>query len=381
MAKVLHLFNIFGALTEKTIVDLTLGLAGCGHDITIGYETLAAEAPRIALPLVQLKRVFVEPAADVPAQMNCIARTVEDAARRELLDARFDIVHGHFGPRVLHGAAFLAAGTPMIIGIYGYDAGRLVRDKCWIRRYRWAAERGTIFMTIADYLRNRVLEMGIPASQVRLIHLGIDLAAHPFTPTPPPEPPRFVFAGRFVEKKGADVLLKALARLRDNGVSATLDLVGAGPLEDDIRRSVVGMHLEDRVRMPGRVPFDRLLKVISGATALVQPSVTAADGDTEGAPMVLMHAQAIGVPCITTAHAGNPEVIPPEGRRFVVPERNIDALATAMEEMAALDAAQRRSLQTAGRRWIEEHYDMRRTIDACDSLYREITHGRTRGAQ
>ena len=95
------------------------------------------------------------------------------------------------------------------------------------------------------------------------------------------------------------------------------------------------LGLGGRVRFVGTFPFAELFDRLHGATALVQPSVVAADGDCEGAPMVLMHAQAGGVPCVTTAHAGNPEVLPPEAQRFVVPERDPAALARAMAAMAA----------------------------------------------
>jgi glycosyltransferase involved in cell wall biosynthesis len=88
--------------------------------------------------------------------------------------------------------------------------------------------------------------------------------------------------------------------------------------------------------------------------------------------MVLMSAQAVGVPCITTRHSGNPETIPPEGQPFVVPERDPGALAAAMRAMVDLPPAARTSLQLAGRKWIEQHFNLDRTIDRYDALYREL---------
>ena len=45
MPRVLHLFNVFGALTERALLDYTLGLQRAGFDLTIGCETAAGEAP------------------------------------------------------------------------------------------------------------------------------------------------------------------------------------------------------------------------------------------------------------------------------------------------------------------------------------------------
>jgi glycosyltransferase involved in cell wall biosynthesis len=208
---------------------------------------------------------------------------------------------------------------------------------------------------------------------LRLVHLGVDLAEHAYDPRPAPVRPRFVFIGRLVEKKGAEFLVRAMARLVGlMKTPAELEIIGGGPLEGALRELVVELGLSPRVTFAGPVPFHQLFERLRGATALVQPSVVAADGDSEGAPMVLMHAQASGVPCVTTAHTGNPEVLPPEGQRFVVPERDADALARAMLEMATLDARQRSALQAAGRAWIEREFDLLETVRSYDALYREL---------
>lgn len=142
--------------------------------------------------------------------------------------------------------------------------------------------------------------------------------------------------------------------------------------EPALRKLVEELSLGGRVRFVGPVPFAELFARLHGATALVQPSVEAADGDCEGAPMVLMHAQAGGVPCITTRHSGNPEVLPPGGQRFVVPERDPVALAGAMAEMAALTAAERSALQDEGREWIRRHYNLEQTAGDYAELYEEL---------
>jgi glycosyltransferase involved in cell wall biosynthesis len=374
--KVLHLFNVFGALTERAMFDYTMGLSQSGFDLTIGCETLAAESPRIELPLTKLRRIEVQPTDDVASQMRHIAATVDDPAMSGLLGEKFQLVHGHFGPRLLQGAAWITSGVPMLVSLYGYDVGRLLRDRTWIDRYRWAAKQGVVFVALARFMEWRLLGLGIPAKQVRYIPLGIDQDSHVFDPRPAPTRPRFVFVGRFVEKKGADTLLQAMAHLVQSGCSdSQLDLIGGGPLENALRQQVAMLQLEKHVRFVGTVPFVALFDHLRDCTALVQPSQEAADGDMEGAPMVLMTAQACGVPCLTTHHSGNPETIPTMGRQFVVSERDPPSLAKAMHEMIALSADRRSSLQTAGRRWIEERFNLRHTIGQYARLYRELMAG------
>lgn len=352
------------------MLDCTLGIGRRGWDITTGYETLAPQVPLEALPRrVRLERICVEPAQDVAAQMEAIARTPVDASLAALTKEHFSIVHGHFGPRLLQAAAFAQRGVPVIISLYGYDVGRLLRDSAWVERYKWGAANGVIFVALARRMFGRLEALGMPGHSLRLITLGVRLEAHHFNPKPAPRPARFVFIGRFVEKKGVEHLLRAMALIEP---AASLDLVGGGELEPALRELAASLGISSRVCFIGRVPFDRLFDQLDGATALVQPSVTAADGDAEGAPMVLMHAQAAGTPCITTDHSGNPETLPPPAAGFVVPEGDASALAGAMETMIALAPARRAQLQRAGRAWIEERYDLNKTLSAYDALYHQL---------
>jgi glycosyltransferase involved in cell wall biosynthesis len=474
MPRVLHLFNIFGAVTERSQFNVVRGLAERGFAPTCGYETLAAEAPVVDWPLVQLRRVMVAPTDDVPGQMEEVAAKVDDPARAALLEQPFDLVHGHFGPRILQAAAWFKKGerpsplppgahsegregratastrrVPVVVSIYGYDASRLLRDETWAARYRWAAEHGAIFVTLSQANFDKLRGLGVPAENLRLIHLGIDLEHHPYTPDLLPLSsegegrgegpdfsasswPRFLFVGRFTEKKAPGDVIAAFARMREewfrvpgsgfrvgekttpSGGAASLVMIGSGPLESALRGQVKALGLMDAISFPGVVPIDQLPAAMRGATALVLPSVTAPDGDCEGAPMVLMHAQAVGLPCITTWHSGNPEVLPggqglkskvqgpkskvissesrvqsPESdggqsqtltptlslgreRGFVVAEHDVPGLAAAMMRMAQLSPGARRALQDAGRAWIAEHYDLRQTIDGYAALYQQL---------
>jgi glycosyltransferase involved in cell wall biosynthesis len=199
------------------------------------------------------------------------------------------------------------------------------------------------------------------------------LDEHRFDPRPAPRQPRFVFIGRLVEKKGAEYLIRAVELLaRVHKAGATLEIIGSGPLEPALRELCNELRITRQVRFVGAVPFSQLFDRLHGATALVQPSVVAADGDSEGAPMVLVHAQAVGVPCITTAHSGNPQVLPPGARGFVVPERDPQALALAMAEMIELSESARMDLQQRGRAWIESCYDLSQTTASYGALYREL---------
>lgn len=369
MAKVLQLYNIFGATTERTMLEVPLSLAERGHDLTFAAETVADDAPAVEQRLLSLKRIHVEPTQDIDAQMQAIAEQPPAIAEP------FDLVHGHFGPRGLHVARYLHRGVPILITTYGYDVSRLLRDPCWADRYRWLGEQGATFVALSESMAQTLKRCGVPGDRVEVIPLGIELSRWVFEPRPGNA--NFLFVGRFVDKKAPDDAIQALAALRRRGVNATLKLIGSGsPAEEArLRELVESLGVVSEVEFVGRVPYETLAEAMRGVTALVTPSRVAADGDAEGCPMVLMQAQAVGTPVITTRHSGNPEALPPEAQRFVVEERDDDAIAQAMRNMLRLSTDERAALQQAARRWIESRFDLRRTVEQYDALYRRLVIG------
>jgi colanic acid/amylovoran biosynthesis glycosyltransferase len=365
MDRVLQLYNVLGALPERVWLEYPTALAA-QYAMTLGYESLSADAPRIDLPTVQLARVNVGPTDDVPEEAQRLNGPGHPAWG--LTRENFRLVHGHTGPRVLQAMPFLLQGVPVVLSLYGYDASRLLRDPSWPARYRFAAERGAMFVTLCQAMSQKLIECGVPESSIRIIRLGLHLDRWEYAPTPAPQSPRFVFIGRLAAKKGVADLLKALALLRNR--RATLDIVGGGPLEMELKALALQLELTDRVRFHGQVQRERLGSLLARASAFVLPSVTAPDGDAEGTPMVLMEAQAVGSPCVTTRHSGNPEVLPP-GSKLIAEENNPALLAEAMNRAMDMTAGERAALQLAGRAWIESHFDLRRTIHAYAALYDE----------
>lgn len=366
MAEVLQLYNVFGATTERTMLEVPLALGQRGHRLTFAAEAMDADAPAMESPVLGIKRISVKPTDDIDRQM----KTIAEAALA--VDQQFDIVHAHFGPRCLHAARYLHRGVPTVISTYGYDVSRLLTDPCWAARYRWMGDRGAVFVALSQDMYTTLVRAGVPGDQVEVIPLGIDLQQWKYKPHQVPD--RFLFVGRFVPKKGPVWAINALALMLNRGTQATLTMVGSGSRMQDwaLREQVRLLKIEPWVKFVGRVPYENLPAIMRDATALVAPSQIAPDGDAEGCPMVLMQAQALGTPVITTRHAGNPEALPPEAQKYVVEECDPNGLAAAMEAMMKLSVAQRTALQGAGRAWIETRFDIERTVDRYDALYRRL---------
>jgi len=112
-------------------------------------------------------------------------------------------------------------------------------------------------------------------------------------------------------------------------------------------------------------------RLLQGACALILPSVTAQNGDAEGLGIVLLEAAATGVPVVATRHGGIPEAIAEGDSGLLVPERNSDALAEAIDELLN-DGARQARMGESARRFVCEQFDIHKQCSQLETLYRRI---------
>lgn len=143
---------------------------------------------------------------------------------------------------------------------------------------------------------------------------------------------RLLNVGWLAEKKGHRYLLEALTRIP----GATLDIVGDGELRGELERRTAELGLGDRVRFLGERPKAEVAERMRAADLFVLPSLA------ENLPVVLIEAQASGLPAVATRVGGVPELLD-EGAGALVEPADADALAgairTALERRAGLDPA------------------------------------------
>lgn len=186
---------------------------------------------------------------------------------------------------------------------------------------------------ISDYARSQLMRLVDPShwDKMSVVRMSVDAQAYP----PPAdgrvraagEPLRLLDVGRLVPEKGAPVLLEALALLRDRGIATTTRIVGAGELEETLRRRVAELRLGD-VELVGPVGQDEIPAYYRWADAFVLPSFQ------EGLPVVLMEALATELPVVTTRIAAIPELVVDGVTGRVVPPGRADLLADALEQLA-----------------------------------------------
>lgn len=121
----------------------------------------------------------------------------------------------------------------------------------------------------------------------------------------------------------------------------------------------------------GALPHSEVMKLMQDAIMLVQPSVKAKTGDSEGLGIVLLEASASGIPVVGTWHGGIPEAIIDGVTGFLVPERNASALAEKLLTLLSEDSL-REKMGYAGRKMVEERFDIKNQSKILEDIYRRL---------
>ncbi|WP_438018722.1 glycosyltransferase family 4 protein [Sorangium sp. So ce315] len=203
--------------------------------------------------------------------------------------------------------------------------------------------------------------------------LGLDAGAPPEAASSGAAPPEAASGGVFLgimpaafhPVKGHDVLLRALARLRDRGVAAAVLVVGDGDERDRIHGLARELGIDGKeARFLGfRKDVPDLLV---GADFFVLPS------RDEGLPLAVLEAMARRLPVVVTPVGGVPEVVRNEEHGLLVPVDDHDALAGAIERLAR-DRALGRRLGEAGHARVRDDFSFEKMTRKYEQLYLGLT--------
>ncbi|MFN8123591.1 MAG: glycosyltransferase family 4 protein [Thermoleophilia bacterium] len=270
-------------------------------------------------------------------------------------------LHAHFA----HGTTtvtWLAAGIlglPYSFTGHAKDIYRGSLNPAGLLERKMRGAEFVVTCTGANAAHLEALGTGVP---VHLVYHGLNadftgLLDEPCPDCPAPPRPRIVSVGRRVPKKGFDVLVDALALLRDRGVDAELVIAGEpGDQDAELTRRIDALGLADRVELRGTVTQRELLDLYRHASVFALACRVVGDGDRDGIPNVLVEAMAAGLPAVSTDVSGIPELVQDGVNGLLVPQEDPAALAGALARLSA-DPVLARRLADAGRRTVTDRFD------------------------
>jgi glycosyltransferase involved in cell wall biosynthesis len=286
-----------------------------------------------------------------------------------------DIVHAHWiVPQGL--VAVLVRGLAghrvrVVCTSHGGDLFGL-RGKAWTAIKRWVLRRCDAVTVVSNAMAVRVREI---ASHVEpeVIPMGTDLQNLFTPPKEPRQPPltKLIFVGRLVEKKGLTHLLDAMQIASRTKPGVALEVVGRGPLQQELETKVEQLGIQDVVRFLGPIPHEELPDRYRAADIAVFPFVEAESGDQEGLGLVMVEAIGCGCPVIASDLPAVRDVISASDVGMLVPPS--DPIALARATIAAIENPAE-SLQRASKaiEYIRGRFDWTTSSSRFSSCYRRI---------
>jgi len=338
---------------EVHVLTLCRKLAERGHDVT-------AICPRGRALAGELRRGGVHlwsPRTTGKLDPVTLARV---AAR--LRRGRADVLHTHLSTASLIGSlAARLVGIPVVATVHGLN-----NRAC----FKYARR----IIAVSNAVRRHLTTQGVPESRVTVIHNGIELRRYRRVPDPRPLRSELGLApddmligsvGRLGPEKGHAYLIEAAAILiARESLPVRLLIVGEGKGRQALGRVARRCGIAQRVIFTG---FQQdVVRHEAALDVFCLPSLK------EGLSLAALEAMALGKPVVASRVGGTPEVVADGETGLLVEPANPEALAGALASLLRHPERARR-MGDAGRKRVERLFDLERTVDQIEAVYRELS--------
>jgi len=310
---------------------------------------------------------------------------------KPLQDLSPRLIHAHFG---LDGVFALPLARtlklPLLVTFHGYFAtaeielnqsksfyaktrdfvnnrGQFYRELYFRNRDR-LFQQADGFIAVSEFIRSQLIEKGCPPEKVQVNYIGIDLDK--FTPNPEfKREPIVLFVGRFVEKKGCEYVIRAMAEVQRIRPDVELVLIGDGVLRESLED--LAQKLLKRYRFLGVQPSEMVKNWMQKASVLAAPSLTTSQGESEGLPMTILEAMAMKLSVVSSEHAGIPEAIVHGKNGFLIAEKDTHALTKYLLELLNNPLLQEQFTEK-GRQELERKFNQKQNIVQLERIYGQL---------
>jgi glycosyltransferase involved in cell wall biosynthesis len=221
---------------------------------------------------------------------------------------------------------------PVLLTAFGSDVSLLPKYILPRAAIQWATRRSGCVTAVCEALKDRLLELNVPAENVHVIRHGVDLELF----VPPDDRarvrgelqlsgPTIISVGGLVPRKGHDIAIRTISLLPGHG----LVIIGDGPEMPRLVRLASDLQVSDRIRFLGDLPQADVAVWMGAADLLINCS------DREGIANVLLEAMACGTPVVATNIWGTPEAVSCQEAGILVSERSPTAMADAVRRLFA----------------------------------------------
>lgn len=289
-----------------------------------------------------------------------------------------NVVHAHFADLACEYSDFIKnKNVPLVVSYYGYDYEYLPFIKPeYIPKYKELFKRADKFICEGTHGASILTKMGCPQNKIEVIRLGVEIQFIPFhTKTKFPQVLTLVQIATLREKKGHIYSLKAFHKALKNCPNMHLTFVGSGEtsIYNELQDYIAINNLRYHVTMINEIDFNKLHLFISQFDVFIHPSCYSANKDCEGgAPIVLLDAQACGLPIISTTHCDIPDEVIHQKTGILTPEKDIDALASSIQYFYNMNNTEYQSYSIAARQHVEEQFSIQKNSIKLKEVYNSL---------
>jgi glycosyltransferase involved in cell wall biosynthesis len=327
---------------------------------------------------------------------KALVREVQSAVRRGDLPGAVAEAIENWGRQTdflrLYQAGYIGARLPKGIHVHAHFAGMAARTAYWVKQFfgvpfSFTAHANDIFVprafaigldrlidtassvvTESDYAANYLRTRFPPsAAKIQRVYNALDLLSFPRADFASPIP-LIISVGRLIEKKGFSDLIAACRILADSGCNFRCEIIGEGPLENDLRAQIEGSNLREKVTLAGAQSQAEIKRRLAAATVFVLACTTDSSGGTDNLPTVIMEAMATGLPVVSTTLAGIPEMVQPGITGELVPPDDPRELARAIEQIIT-DPARAREAGNKGFAVAREKFSIEKNVQTLVTFF------------
>jgi len=379
--KVLHFVQTFSALSETFIYDLIIELENQGTNNHVVTFRRVNESNRLfsKVSIISFSDRWAPErvARRIKAQILNYAPSYSfwPIQRKKLEDVvtqiKPDVIHSHFGPTgVIMQPICQKYNIPHVVSFHGFDAFQLTKDFFWRKQYKSLISGETKITCVSKFMVNKLKEI-FPERMLHIIHVGKNMNHYQFA-EPVKKIENWLSVGRLTHKKGHEDTIKAFSEIIEKYPNQKLKIIGEGEGRETLEILIEKSGIKQNIKLMGPLSHDEVKAEMDKSDAFILSSKTAANGDMEGIPTVLMEAQAMGKPCISTLHSGIPEVFPPCSQSFLAKEGDIIDLANKIEMLLALSNDQLKNIVQEGRQYVEKNFNLEIEVKKLRREYRTI---------
>jgi glycosyltransferase involved in cell wall biosynthesis len=364
--KILHVLRAPLGGLFRHVVDLVHEQADRGHRVGLIADSmtggaraeaiLAALAPKLALGFRRVAIARQLSLRDVPT-LYVVSRLIKAIAP--------DVLHGHgakgaalvrLAPFVGHAIRVCTPHGGSLIYSPGTVSGGFYRSL--ERVLNW---RTDLFLFESSYVADLFrAEVDQPRGLIRVVRNGVGEAE--FEPlSTSPEATDLVTIGELRDVKAIDLLIEALARLKQSGRTVTATIAGEGPDAAELKELAERAGVADQMRFIGHCPARKALTL---GRLFVVPS------RAESLPYVVLEAAAAGIPIVATRVGGIPEIFGLQADHLV-PPNDVDALVSAIGN-ALDDPSQALQIAAAVRTRVRTEFSVKTMAESGLQAYREV---------